>query len=328
MKVDDFVGKVFSIGEGTTYTVIKDKDLKGKYTLSCSVCSLDKELWPDGSIKVKYEKLKVGRVPCGCSVSTNYTKQQDLIRMNRLCLGTTFSVIKDKPTNNNRGKYTLNCSICSSDTELWAQDSIKVSYDKFKSGRVPCGCSLITKWTEAQFVTKIQRICTSEGLTYLGWQSEFKTVKSRLLWRCPYGIVHDTELNGFLNCSQRCRCMNVTGYSTKKNGNLYITKWDTHEPTVKFGVTNRDVVVRLKEHHRKNNVEFELLYVWEGYDGALILEIENHLKSMIKNKEDVPRDVLPSGWTEAFYFDGNLVNVMVDYTNFRLNNKEKPSISL
>jgi hypothetical protein len=59
---------------------------KGVAILYCKVCSLDRELWPEGSIRVNVSKLKAGHMHCGCSKSVKYTERQNRVRVERECL--------------------------------------------------------------------------------------------------------------------------------------------------------------------------------------------------------------------------------------------------
>lgn len=54
---------------------------KGNFVLSCSVCSLDRELWPEGSIQTTFNNLKCGQSPCGCSRSPSWSVDQIQLRV-------------------------------------------------------------------------------------------------------------------------------------------------------------------------------------------------------------------------------------------------------
>lgn len=81
----------------TTYTVLAmEVRNKSKYcTLSCSICSEDRELWPEGSIRGLAYKLKgSNRHFCGCALKPNWKDWQYLIKAKRVaetrglvCLG-------------------------------------------------------------------------------------------------------------------------------------------------------------------------------------------------------------------------------------------------
>jgi len=85
-KEDSFIGTQFPTPKGGTLTVIGDNGLKGndrKYTLECSICSKDEELWPLGSIQTTKRILNKGSVPCGCAKNPKWKEWQNKIRVQR-----------------------------------------------------------------------------------------------------------------------------------------------------------------------------------------------------------------------------------------------------
>lgn len=88
----DYLGKVFSKCNGSTYIVTGDK---GKYkntrvrelVVSCSSCSKDKELWPEGSISGLFKQVSgYNTFVCGCSRNVHWTEEQQRIRVKRECI--------------------------------------------------------------------------------------------------------------------------------------------------------------------------------------------------------------------------------------------------
>ncbi|HBK7931419.1 TPA: hypothetical protein LNI27_003449 [Vibrio cholerae] len=84
----EFIGTQFPTPKGGTLTVVDVSHKQGNhavFTLECSVCSLDKELWPHGSIKSLKGNLEKGQVSCGCSNIPKWTQSQYEILINRKC---------------------------------------------------------------------------------------------------------------------------------------------------------------------------------------------------------------------------------------------------
>lgn len=67
--------------------MLKQKEYLGnhKYIYTCSICSLDKKLWPYGSIVGNKYNILRGGMPCGCSKSPKYSKYQWEIKIKRQC---------------------------------------------------------------------------------------------------------------------------------------------------------------------------------------------------------------------------------------------------
>lgn len=90
------VGEEFTTKIGNVLRLECIDKSKGKpYMLyfSCNVCSKDKELWPEKSIKLKEYYLNNGTVPCGCSKRPSWTKSQYEIKLIRTLKGTGVEFI-------------------------------------------------------------------------------------------------------------------------------------------------------------------------------------------------------------------------------------------
>ncbi|AUR92230.1 meiotically up-regulated protein 113 [Vibrio phage 1.170.O._10N.261.52.C3] len=91
-KAEDTVGRTYSTTKGGTLTVegIHSRIKGGKgtavFNLSCSICSLDIELSPEGSITSIKSSLDRGHAPCGCSDKPNWSKEQYMVKIQRECL--------------------------------------------------------------------------------------------------------------------------------------------------------------------------------------------------------------------------------------------------
>ncbi len=77
------VGATHLSNKGNEYTILGQK---GRYfILSCSVCSLDEELWPKGSVKTTKQGLDNALACCACSGKYRWTEVQNKIRVERVC---------------------------------------------------------------------------------------------------------------------------------------------------------------------------------------------------------------------------------------------------
>lgn len=99
--------KLYSTNKGATLTPIRwvGERLKSKKIIyNCSICSKDSELWPDGSISSSTNKMESGRIPCGCSDSVKWTREQHEVRIKRRCYKVGFSFLGFT------GKWKGNCT--------------------------------------------------------------------------------------------------------------------------------------------------------------------------------------------------------------------------
>jgi len=84
---DSFTGTKFDTPKGGVLTVLGHNGLAGnkrKYFVECNICSKDEELFPDGFVSSK-GNLLIGRIPCGCAVSTKWTEDQRIVQIKRKC---------------------------------------------------------------------------------------------------------------------------------------------------------------------------------------------------------------------------------------------------
>lgn len=85
--VDDFIGTTFPTPKGGVLTVVSDKGQKGskkRYDLTCSICSKDVELFPEGFKGIKGNLVK-GQIPCGCAKIPKWNECQYKIKVQREC---------------------------------------------------------------------------------------------------------------------------------------------------------------------------------------------------------------------------------------------------
>lgn len=101
-------------------------------------------------------------------------------------------------------KYTVECSVCKEDSELFGDGRFLITKNKLILGRLPCGCSKSPKWTKEQNEVRLIRLCKESNFKFLGWYGEYIGVDSRILVSCPiHGTLEPKRLNDFL-AGRRC----------------------------------------------------------------------------------------------------------------------------
>lgn len=84
----NLIGTTYTSRKNSTLTVIskqnKEVGKDQKYVIECSICSEDKELFPVNFLGTA-SSIKNKKVPCGCSPSYRYNKEQQLTRIIRAC---------------------------------------------------------------------------------------------------------------------------------------------------------------------------------------------------------------------------------------------------
>lgn len=70
--------------------------------------------------------------------------------------------------------FILDCSVCSTDKELWPYGEITSNKGNLLKGQIPCGCAKVVQWTERQSKILVTRICGELGYKFHGWTGEYK----------------------------------------------------------------------------------------------------------------------------------------------------------
>lgn len=83
---DTFIGSKFDTPKGGVLTVVSKERLNGraKYRVDCSLCSKDKELFPEYFL-IDRSVLSKGVIPCGCSKAPKWAEWQYRIKVRRVC---------------------------------------------------------------------------------------------------------------------------------------------------------------------------------------------------------------------------------------------------
>lgn len=196
----DFIGTKFNTPKGGILTVVgklpKEPGINVKYQLECSICSKDKELFPELFTSTK-SNLLGGRIPCGCSGSPRWTKEQYEILIQRK--------IKDKyefqgfvglSWNGYKTKVKLYCPVCARGWEP--------TVDSVISGRrCPC-CAGNIPYSPVTAKTKILEII-KDKYEFRGFVGGWIGVDStNVKLYCPH-CVHEWEPT-FNNVRNGCGC--------------------------------------------------------------------------------------------------------------------------
>lgn len=132
---DDFIGSTFDTPTGSILTVVDKFDKVAfrpiKYVVECSSCSKDAELFTKPLALSKYD-LKSGGLPCGCSKSPRWSKEQYKTMVLRMCgiKQCTFGGFRGKW----KGVKTKLILTCNFDNNTWDTTNI----DMFLNDKTSC----------------------------------------------------------------------------------------------------------------------------------------------------------------------------------------------
>lgn len=210
---EDFIGWKSEDGKLKVVGIIgKDKWGVNKYKVTCEVCSLDTELFPEGYFVCSKGELKRGRKPCGCAKSPRWDSRQFLVIVKRLGNVKGFLVhgFAEK-FHGNKTKLNLECM---KDGHKWLS-----SINNITSGNGCIKCSKLYRLTEQEALEKCKIRCKELNYVVAGFPNEYKNAYSRFEYECPVHGIQNVSYNNFINHKKKCgRCWRDR---QKESGNLY-----------------------------------------------------------------------------------------------------------
>lgn len=267
----------FTFWEGD-YRESKHKETGTKlYKFACPYCMYHelnnqvKALASNFDFMISRGSLKAGEFlnpPCACNKDSN-----KILRRYGIDLNVGYRYFTDKSTITlgnpiglgNLKKYEVHCSRCSVDTELFPTlEATKANMDK---GSFPCECGGSPKWTENQYLVRIDRLSKIKGLNFKGFSGKYKGNKTKLILNCDiHGDWNTTSISHFLGDNRGCKlCHGGGGYKTDLEGCFYVK--NVGQCWGKFGITNREPEKRSKEH--KTIYEENIIYTFTFEDGTI-----------------------------------------------------------
>lgn len=138
------------------------------------------------------------------------------------------------------------------------------------------------------------------GYEVIGFEGGYKNYSSKnLIVKCFVHGEYKTSLANFLKGVGCASCME-SGYQSKKYGYVYVQKMEGMVNAIKFGITNRDPFVRMKEHDKKSKMTHEMVFFWGSENGEHAQIIERTIKERFKDFTGaVPRELMKDGFTET-----------------------------
>ena len=290
-KAEDFIGWKSPDGKLEVIGII-EKSKHTKFKVTCTECSKDLELFPDGYFVITKSQLDRGQKPCGCSKKPNWKCWQFLILANRAAKD---SFIVHGFAEEFKGAKTKLDVECLKDGYRW-----QLSYNNMKSGRGCPKCAGNIKLTEQEALQKCVDICKEMNYDIIGFIGGYKNCYTRFEYNCKIHGKQKVSYDNFVNGGRRCRGCAKSGYSTSKHGTFYVYQWTKGGHSfIKFGITNQKEIARIKQQKRETEYNYKKVWSATFEDGSIPLHIENYIKNSgieigIMSKEEFPR-----GFTET-----------------------------
>lgn len=287
-------------------------------TLECSTCSLDKELWPLGSIRSCASQLNRGVFPCACTSTVIWTKEQNIVRLKREAEGSNYEYLglvgkylhgktKVKFKNTNTGNIWDHLSI---------DKIISLGYsDRDSKSNL---LSMSRKKDESYYLGLFrERSGYPEGTSFTLNEDKVNFRGHNTYWdilcsRCNVPVTQ--ERSPIYRGAVACSCKTGGGYSSHKKGYFYISTWSSF---IKCGITNSLPSIRMKNQESCSGLEGTLCYEWSHEDGSVIQELETQIKATFE-RGVVSKETFPDGYTETY--DYRDLSSIVSYVDNYLGN--------
>lgn len=283
--IDDFIGTQFQTPTGSMLTVnhiIGKQQRRKLYDVSCSICSEDKELYPNGFVASKSDMTR-GRIPCGCSKKPQLSEQQYSVIVKRVCKEKNYKFIEFLGGYKNKNtKVVYECPIHGTQNTS--------SYDNFVNKSNGCRqCAhntLIESKRNKGYITNVLDICQLENYEFIGYPIGYKNKNSKFDYICrKHNNSFSVSYDSFVNAGCRATCCNSQygGFKRDKPAIFYVVKWYSESKSwIKFGITNHteNPTIRFEqqkeEHHKKTgfNLTYTPLYITKPTDGETIFQLE------------------------------------------------------
>lgn len=281
---------------------ITGKGAQKRADVFCHKCAEDWELFPSATFNTKVSHLKDGIVPCGCSKSHRRTPYERSVKVKRFCSSKGYELISS--TEDFKKIEVFNPKTDNSWTIPFDYLSNKKSWnDPSERGRkvsealrLPdsvhiAGFLSTGKYKEATTFTRLEREVKADSFGRgVYWEVTCGSCKEKY-----------TSSIGHLKAGQvGCSCRGGGGYCRTSRGNFYIVRWFGYgESYLKFGITNREVLERIKEQDSASeHLDYEILEEFYHNDGGVVADCETHLKKVMPTKA-CPKRWLPDGYTET-----------------------------
>lgn len=165
------------------------------------------------------------------------------------------------------GEYIGNRTYVKFRCEVHGDWSVKLS--SFATAGNRCvGCYAARKRVPRdECETKLHALALADGLTFVGWVTEYKDVQSRAIMHCAAHGNWSVSVNNFANGGSRCPACASYGYSSGVPGTLYALLSECGS-MVKIGIS-KNMARRHRELSRYTPFKFTILRELPNTDGSI-----------------------------------------------------------
>ena len=306
-KAKDFIGWKSEDGKLEVIGLAGKQWRNTTFKVTCTECSKDPELFPDGYFVILKQHLVNGTKPCGCSKKPNWKDWQYIILARRA--GEKKGFIVYGFAEEFKGKDTKLSLECLKDGHKWTASINNI----INGGRCCPKCATANsveqkKTPEHLALQRCIDVCKEMDYDIIGFVDEYKNCDSRFEYACKIHGKQNVSYNSFVNNGSRCGGCAKYGYSTSKHGTFYIYQWTKDNYSfIKFGITNQKELSRIKKQKRETEYKYKKIWSATFEDGSVPLHIENYVKNSGIEIGIMPKEEFPDGFTETT----DIINLVV-----------------
>lgn len=307
-KAEDFIGWKSPDGKLEVTGIAGKQGRRTLFKVTCTECSKDPELFPDGYFISLKDSLIKGAKPCGCGRHPRWSYWQFLI-LSRRAAKDRF-IVHGFAEDFHGQKTKLNLE-CLKEGYKWV-----ASINNVINSLQGCPkCSGNTKPIEQDALQKCVDICKENNYDVIGFVDGYRNQKSRFEYICKIHGKQNVSYHNFVKGGRRCKGCAGHGYSTSKKGTIYVYQWtkDNHS-FIKFGITNQKEIARIKQQKCETDYKYKRVWSATFEDGSIPLHIENYIKNSGIEIGIMSKEEFPDGFTETTYIDNLYVfdNLIVE----------------
>lgn len=174
------------------------------------------------------------------------------------------------------------------------------NYHALKVGKISCRCNNLPL-TKGQQQCQLEELLKEDEFQFEEYLSSYEGVNTIFTFSCPKGHKPITSIRSYLQ-NRSCKSCARFGLDPEKLTRFYLTEWsggsENSINTLKFGVTNREVAVRMEEQARASGKTGSILLQYEEPKGYSLLAFELYLKNNLKTYNTTVQ-VFPDGFSET-----------------------------
>lgn len=295
-EIDNFIGTKF--GPYLQLEVLgwfgEKSGSNKKYTVECSICREDARLYGKATYLMPKSKIKAGRIPCGCSAHTKWTRYQYIVRINRECEERGYSFIAFS------GDFKGKDSRIILETPEGFINEVLLSNFMRGQGTISSKNSKIG--AKNRKLDDIAVKCFMKTGAYAE-HTEFSRSETRLDskgWKTYWDVfcpvcreIYQSHIGNLSRGTVGCSC------SQRRHNKSYIHVISDSDGilAIKYGITSVLNGRRLREQTKSSGLVIESFGTWGYSEVSLCRKAESEVKRLYSNF--LTKEILPDGYTET-----------------------------